>query len=783
MSTSDSGRRTSHDGGARRQRTATIRRIALAVGIVLFAVTLAVIDLDEAASAIRRLGVALPIAIGFSAVWHLVRTWAWAWCFPEPRPVRFMRLARVRLAAEAFSYLTIRGIAGEPLKVVLLAGEVDAREATAAVALERIAYMIGTTLIVGVGAAVAIWTLPLTHGWFRVFRAFAIAGGVIAALTATVIAGKGSYLRAVLQRVDRSFASHLTEGRVGRFLSTVERLMLELVRHSPKRLAVLAVATIVAFVCMVLEAWIVMRAAGASISLVGAFAVETFSRVVSFGSAVIPANLGALEASSVAAAASIGAGGGAALAIARRIRGLFWAGLGLLIYPRQPMPSGGRRAASAQSRQRTNTLLYLPNAPDVEVQPWVRLAGLPIAERVVRSAARAGYSDILVFSPRAVSTHDQKPQGRLASVLREVGGHIVVAHSDSEWRRAIEDAAPAESFTVVGPGSVVSPALLRSALALTPAGGEIADVAAGQHWPESGVLRVGRSAAADIEQLHAELSMRRARPVRLPSGEDVSAARAQLALRILDETDLEAAETTIRRSIYKDTDSKIARFNRRMSLPISIPLIATPLTANQLSTVLIAIGFYSAWLFSLGHYWTGVLAAFLSLAASVLDGCDGEIARLKYQESALGCWIETIGDYSYYLAIFAGLTIGAVRQTGWTGFHWLGALAFAGTLLSFAILIHLRRRITAGRPERLHSIARARFKANPTGLSRLLWKVSFVATRAAMPYGIMALALVNALPLVIVLATIGANIYWISLLLKMRDLLEQEAPAPSVTAN
>ena len=69
----------------------------------------------------------------------------------------------------------------------------------------------------------------------------------------------------------------------------------------------------------------------------------------------------------------------------------------------------------------------------------------------------------------------------------------------------------------------------------------------------------------------------------------------------------------------------------------------------------------------------GVLGAFLSLAASVLDGCDGEIARLKYQESALGCWIETFGDYSYYLAIFVGLTVGAVARTGWPGFYWLGA--------------------------------------------------------------------------------------------------------------
>ena len=108
-----------------------------------------------------------------------------------------------------------------------------------------------------------------------------------------------------------------------------------------------------------------------------------------------------------------------------------------------------------------------------------------------------------------------------------------------------------------------------------------------------------------------------------------------------------------------------------------------------------------------------MLGAFLSLAASVLDGCDGEIARLKYQESALGCWIETFGDYSYYIAIFVGLTVGAVRQTGQDSFYWIGGLALAGTLLSFALLIYLRTRITAGQPEKLHAIARDRFKAEP----------------------------------------------------------------------
>jgi phosphatidylglycerophosphate synthase len=259
-----------------------------------------------------------------------------------------------------------------------------------------------------------------------------------------------------------------------------------------------------------------------------------------------------------------------------------------------------------------------------------------------------------------------------------------------------------------------------------------------------------------------------------PSGEDVSFGRGQLAVQMVSPADIEPADRTLRRSSYKDTDAKVARFNRRISLPISVALIRTPLTANQLSVVLVAVGFYTGWLFSVGNYAAGLLGAFLSLAASVMDGCDGEIARLKYQESALGCWIETFGDYSYYLAVFIGLTIGSVRQTGFELFYWIGLIALAGTLVTFAVLIYLRARITAGQPTRLHAVAKTRFKADPSLWTKLIWKVSFVCTRAAMPYGIMVLAILNALPVVVILAAIGANLYWLSLVLKLRDLLRDD---------
>ena len=144
----------------------------------------------------------------------------------------------------------------------------------------------------------------------------------------------------------------------------------------------------------------------------------------------------------------------------------------------------------------------------------------------------------------------------------------------------------------------------------------------------------------------------------------------------------------------------------------------TPLTANQLSVMLVAVGLLLGLAVQHRPLLAGVLGGFLSLAASILDGCDGEIARLKYQESALGCWIETFGDYSYYIAIFIGLTVGAVRQTGLGGLllgrrRW----RWPGRCVTFALLIYLRARITNGQPEpAARRRASDRFKAEPTVL-------------------------------------------------------------------
>jgi uncharacterized membrane protein YbhN (UPF0104 family) len=96
----------------------------------------------------------------------------------------------------------------------------------------------------------------------------------------------------------------------------------------------LASLATVCYLLMAIEVWLVFWAIGEPIGVMEGLAVETFARLGSVASAAIPGNIGALEASNAAVVAALGLTGGGSLALARRVRVLLWAGVGLALYPR-----------------------------------------------------------------------------------------------------------------------------------------------------------------------------------------------------------------------------------------------------------------------------------------------------------------------------------------------------------------------------------------------------------------------------------------------------------------
>jgi lysylphosphatidylglycerol synthase-like protein/CDP-alcohol phosphatidyltransferase-like enzyme len=664
--------------------------LALLAGVVLFAVTVSRLDLSQVEQAVGRLAPAAPWIVIVSGIWQGLRVVAWWVCFPRISRPRLPTAARVRIASEAFSFLTVWGV-GEPIKVLLLPGTPPATT-TAALALERASYLAVTTAIIGLSGAITSFIVDLAPAWAMAFRAFAVGSAIV--ILASIL-GARRRRRTRRATTSASRGSETQHGRIGRFVGQVERELVDLASTQPSRLAALVMLHAACHVCMVVEVWIVLRAVGLASTLAAANGVETVTRTVSFFSSVIPANLGALEASNVAAAGAVGAAAaGGALAVARRLRGLFWAAVGLGLMPRR---RGNRPSTSSDP-----ALAYIAEPGPDDVSPFERVVGLPIAERVVRAAAAAGYQQVYVWMP-------SEPD-RMTAVVRRVRDliRVTVLATEDDWRRAVADRGEGP-ITVVPPGTIVATSLLRSSVA-GDADVAIVDVPAGDAYPVSGVIRMRSVAAADITRVHSLIADRGG--VRTnPSVEEVVIGSAHLALHVRSREERQAAAEFVERATYKPTDPYLARLNRRMSLPVSRVLLRTPLTANHVSVAIALLGLYAGWVFTCGTYWTLVGGAFLSLAASVADGCDGEIARLKYQESAFGCWLDTAGDYLYYIAVFAGMTVGAVRYSGRAIFYDVGAALLGGVLLSFAGLIFLRRRLTADAPEKLQRTAKSHLYA------------------------------------------------------------------------
>lgn len=320
---------------------AWISRAAILLGILLFGLTLAFIDYEATLRESRRLGLLLPLVLLPGAGWHVVRTFGWLICFPSDVRPSFWRLFRVRLAADAVSYFTIRGLASEPLRVVLLLDRVPAEVSTASTILERTAIGVVSVILVGAASAVAMSSDAVPYGWQNVFRGIAIVAIVVLGLTAIFLTRQGRYVGPLFEKLYRRTGWGWTEGRVAHFIGEVENIFLELARSDRRRLRSLILLAMAAYGLMTLEIWLVFWAIGEPVGVWSATFVETFTRTASIFSGAIPANLGALEASNVMVVRALGLSGAGSLALSRRVRGLFFAGLGLLLYPRDTLKTHG----------------------------------------------------------------------------------------------------------------------------------------------------------------------------------------------------------------------------------------------------------------------------------------------------------------------------------------------------------------------------------------------------------------------------------------------------------
>ncbi len=112
-----------------------------------------------------------------------------------------------------------------------------------------------------------------------------------------------------------------------------------------------------------------------------------------------------------------------------------------------------------------------------------------------------------------------------------------------------------------------------------------------------------------------------------------------------DENAFRKAQKSILGKLKKHSDGLVSRYlNRPISTRITRFLVKTKVTPNQISFFSFLLCLISSVLFLKGGYATLLSGAVFAQIASIIDGCDGEIARLKYQSTAFGGWFDAVLD-------------------------------------------------------------------------------------------------------------------------------------------
>jgi phosphatidylglycerophosphate synthase len=316
-------------------------------------------------------------------------------------------------------------------------------------------------------------------------------------------------------------------------------------------------------------------------------------------------------------------------------------------------------------------LLILPPGPGAadSVSPDTVVGGLPLLRRIVLAGMRAGFSRVLVQShPPDI---DRLLGGTAATALSEdslptppARCRIVIVAANvvpqARWLRTLrESALETARLYLDAPATAVidtdDPAAVVAAAASCRSAGELVE------W---------LSTRFDGSDLKAD-----------------DTGRFPLTAR----SDTKPAETWLLRSLIKQREGFMSRHvERRISLALTRRLARTRITPDAMTLVSLGIGLLGAPFFLSASPAYQLAGALLFLTHSILDGCDGELARLKFMESPHGAILDFWGDNLVHIAVFASMSVGLSfdREAAWplalgvlTVLAVLGAAALESSLI------------------------------------------------------------------------------------------------------
>lgn len=380
--------------------------------------------------------------------------------------------------------------------------------------------------------------------------------------------------------------------------------------------------------------------------------------------------------------------------------------------------------------------------------------GLTLLRRMILMAWRAGATQVLVVaeSPEARARWSQSEQ-RLPIPVTVVENGAEFAELEDADRVLVLSALVWTRGTLLerllrvfeGQGNTVAiaeDARCRGPLAVS--GEDLrAEFAGCGLWTEA-VRELARKSAA----------------LRVPLGSD--------GYRHLDSrTAYQAAERDMYRGLTSVSDGYLDRvFNRHISGWFTRQVINLPITPNQITYFHFSLGMLAAWLLWMGSYWQCALGAVLLQLSVALDCSDGEVARLKYQFSKFGSWLDVATDNVVTVALFIAAARWAYLRYGLATGLTLGGLMVAGVVLCVLVIYSMARLQERHRPGEASSLAATNRLSNHNHQAVAASRQSLVdavineATSRDFTIIIVVCALLGRLDWVAWMAAIGSHLFW-----------------------
>jgi hypothetical protein len=282
---------------------------------------------DAVARGLASVGAGFVVILLLSLARFLMRAVAWRALLGQPIPLASALAAT--MSGDALGNVTPFGLAAsEPAKAFYLGRHLEPARAFAALTAENFFYSVSVAIYVIAGAAAMLAAFQNLPDAVRQGGVGALVLMAMLLLAAGWIAWqRPSMMTAVLERVPSGRARRWAER-----LDDLERHTYGSATGAGARLGQLAVAETTFHALSFAELWLVLYLVTGGQSLpLEALVLDSVSRVINVVFKMVPMRLGVDEVSSEAVAAAIGlaTGQGLVIALVRKLRMLFWAGVGL----------------------------------------------------------------------------------------------------------------------------------------------------------------------------------------------------------------------------------------------------------------------------------------------------------------------------------------------------------------------------------------------------------------------------------------------------------------------